>query len=112
MAPRPAPLLLAVLAACGAAEPRLPPAQAVAQGMASARASPPDDPRAARLFQEACEGGSAEGCSLLASLLQVGRSGPPDPPRVLLLHARACEGGWAGSCQEEARLLDRGAGAP
>src|SRR5262249_58552276 len=94
-------LLVVALPAC-AAEARLPPAQAVAQGMAAVRAAPPDDARGARLFQEACEGGSAEGCYLLGSLIQVGRAGAADPARVAELQQRACEGGWAAACGDAA----------
>src|SRR5512146_247909 len=117
MYPRTAVLLLlsAGLAGCGGpSRGAISPSESLAAGLAAAtgRGAPVDFVRAARLFEGACEGGSAEGCAYLAALIKEGRGVPPDPPRAAALSARACDGGHLASCRDLAALLERGAGVP
>ena len=65
-----------------------------------------DLPRAAGMFEVACEEGDAAGCGNFAVMLRDGRGVGADRDRATELLEHACEHGHAPSC-ENRRALDR-----
>jgi hypothetical protein len=71
----------------------------------------PDQARAAELYRRACDGGSAQGCRELASLLEMGHGVPMDRAKALELYERACEGRDALACSAGGTLASASFGA-
>jgi hypothetical protein len=85
-------LVRGVVLAAAFAVPGLVPAPAAAQNAA------------ARLYQQACDGGDAEACYLLGRMYEIGTGVAEDEARALRLYQRGCEGGSEPACD---RLPDR-----
>ena len=76
---------------------------------------PRDQPRARKLYAQACDGGVSADCVPLGRLLLKRDSDfqfMGDPVRALEAFRKACEGGIAIGCFEQAELLFTGVGAP
>jgi TPR repeat protein len=70
-----------------------------------------EDPmRAASLYDKACKGKLAEGCSALAALEKLGKAGAVDLSRAAQLQTQACEGGSNKACVELGRAYLQGQG--
>jgi hypothetical protein len=59
---------------------------------------PKDESRAAALYEQACTGGDATGCTNLGMLYKNGRGVPKDERRAAALLAQACEAGDSAAC--------------
>jgi TPR repeat protein len=71
-----------------------------------------DYARAVPLFQTACEGGSAAGCSHLADCYRRGIGVQEDLTRALSLYEKACEGEFADGCFRLGQAYAKGEGVP
>jgi TPR repeat protein len=57
-----------------------------------------DEPKAAAMFQKACDGGSSTGCEFYAKMLRDGRGVAKDEAKAMTLLGKACDGGAGGAC--------------
>jgi hypothetical protein len=70
-------------------------------------------PRVAALYQQACDGGHASGCTRLASLYGTGSGGMgKDEARAAALYQRGCDGGDSSGCSNLGIMFERGTGVP
>jgi len=76
----------------------------------SAAATAQDFPRAARLFQRACDLGHAGGCNNLGLAFESGQGVPQDYARAFTLFEQACGGGFAEGCNNQGALYEHGQG--
>jgi len=60
---------------------------------------PPDRPRAAKLWEEACAGGHAQSCSNIGFMYRMGDGVTQDIPRALGYLKRACDLGMPDACR-------------
>ncbi len=58
-----------------------------------------DYARARALYDQACKGGNAKGCSNLGNLFKTGEAGAQDKARARALYDQACKGGNAEGCR-------------
>ena len=68
-----------------------------------------DVPRAARLYEQACQGGDAWACATLGALLLRGHAQAEDERQGARYLLRACDAEMPSACAELARLRMRGA---
>jgi hypothetical protein len=69
-----------------------------------------DAPKAAELYQRACDGGFLLGCANLGMLYFSGTGVAQDRTRAMQLFERACDGGAGEGCSELGFLYDEGIG--
>ena len=69
-----------------------------------------DYQKAAQLYQKACDGGGAKGCSNLGVLYADGQGVRQDYQKATQLYQKACDGGDAGGCYNLGVLYHNGQG--
>jgi hypothetical protein len=70
-------------------------------------------PKVLALYQRACEGGHASGCTGLGTLYGAGSGGVgKDEARAAALYQQGCDGGDSGGCTRLGALFERGTGVP
>jgi TPR repeat protein len=74
--------------------------------------SPTDPELAARLFQRACDLGSAAGCNNLGLAYKRAQGVPQDYSLALTSFERACSGGFFEGCSNQGALYEHGLGVP
>jgi TPR repeat protein len=75
--------------------------------------SGPNDPElAARLFQRACDLGSAAGCNNLGLAYKRAQGVPQDYSLAMTSFERACSGGFVEGCSNQGALYEHGLGVP
>jgi hypothetical protein len=64
------------------------------------------------LADQACAGGSMQGCYDLGRMYEAGVGAPPDPGQARPLYQKACAGGIEGACLNLGWLYENNAGGP
>ncbi len=66
--------------------------------------------RAVSLYQQACDGGEAAGCSNLGALYESGEGVPQNSAHAATLFQQACDGGYAPGCNNLGVMYGKGEG--